>query len=527
MQKLSQLTQELVSQYQNWHESLQPKEDQVNINVDEVISQVASFYEKMRGVIDWREEHLLRKTAIERILKRRLFLKKKNGENIAEPLVSELIRGGHFPNNTIPELKIAEVQKLINKYISLLNNAPSPTREKMKIQLYDWLLGVAACEVEEILAPPIKEQALLEFMLESLKERVKVKLPEEEKNTQLYIAIQRALFKLDPAIISYHLLKKWYLEWSNLPQEKLAELSKNIYLIWEKIEKELKHPFSEKFYKLAEQHDTPYLILGDILSQNPKEALSNLESPETLEVKIKQAYKERLNKVKAKMGRAALYSTISIFLTKMIVAIAIEVPFDKYVTQQFSLFVLALSVLIPPLLMFLLVLSIRPPSKRNEGLVIMEIMKIVYQKEKQDVYEVKLALPRGFILNSIIGLLYLLSFVASFGLIIWGLQYLNFSFISIVIFLIFFSLISFAGVKIRQRAKELVIEKEKETFLRTFFDLFSLPIIQVGRWLSTQWARYNAVAVLFNSLLDMPFQVFVEFLEQWRSFLKEKKEKIY
>lgn len=88
-------------------------------------------------------------------------------------------------------------------------------------------------------------------------------------------------------------------------------------------------------------------------------------------------------------------------------------------------------------------------------------------------------------------------------------------------------MISFAGVKIRQRAKELMVEKEKETFLQSIIDLFSLPIIQVGRWLSNQWAKYNAVAVLFNSLLDMPFQFFVEFLEQWRSFLKEKKEKIH
>ncbi len=70
-------------------------------------------------------------------------------------------------------------------------------------------------------------------------------------------------------------------------------------------------------------------------------------------------------------------------------------------------------------------------------------------------------------------------------------------------------------------------EKEKETFLRSLIDLFSLPIIQVGRWLSNQWDRYNAVTILFNSLLDMPFQLFVEFLEEWRSFLREKREKIH
>ena len=56
-------------QYQHWHESIQAK-GEATIAVDEVAAKVASFYEKIRGVVDWREEHLLRKTAIERILKR-------------------------------------------------------------------------------------------------------------------------------------------------------------------------------------------------------------------------------------------------------------------------------------------------------------------------------------------------------------------------------------------------------------------------------------------------------------------------
>lgn len=226
------------------------------------------------------------------------------------------------------------------------------------------------------------------------------------------------------------------------------------------------------------------------------------------------------------MGRAAVYSTISILITKMVIAIAVEVPFDKYI-NQFNYSTLGLNILIPPLLMLFLVLSIRPPSKRNEGLVIMEVMKIAYTRERRDIYEIKPSPKRGFVLNLFIGVFYLSSFVISYGLIVWALQKINFSFVSILIFLMFFSLISFAGVKIRQRAKELVVEKDKETFLHSFVDLFSLPIIQVGKWLSSQWAKYNALAVLFNSLLDMPFQVFVEFLEQWRSFLKEKKEKIH
>lgn len=536
MQELTQSTQRLINRYKEWSQSLQAKEETSTISVDEVASRVASFYEKMRGVIDWREEHLLRKTAVERILKRRLFLKKNlnKDEKIAEPFIHELIRGGHFPNETIPESKIEEVQRLIDKYSFILENSPAQKKEKSKIYLYDWLFGIAACEIEATLAPSLKESALIEFMMEVMEESVQIKerlgvksLTKEETDTQLYIAIQRALFKLDEPTISYNLIKRWYPDWTNLPHPTLIEISSNIYRIWKKIGESLKHPFSEKFYAVCERYDTSYLILGDIVGQNPAQAHEIVQSPESLEGKIREAYGLRLKKVRLKMSRAAVYSTISIFISKVLIAIAIEVPFDKYVTQQFDYLTAALSVAAPPILMFFLVLSIRPPSKHNEDLVIMEVMKIVYGKEKRDVYDIKPSPRRGFILNSFMAIFYLASFVASYGAIVWGLQQLNFSTPSIIIFLIFVSMISFAGVKIRQRAKELMVEKEKETFLQSIIDLFSLPIIQVGRWLSNQWAKYNAVAVLFNSLLDMPFQFFVEFLEQWRSFLKEKKEKIH
>lgn len=527
MPELSEPTQRLIKAYQEWYLGLQKKEGST-ISVDTIASKVASFYEKMRGVVDWREEHLFRRTAIERVLKRRLFLK-KSGEAVAEPFIQELIRGGHFPNETIPESKIPEIQRIIDKYVFISENSPAAAKEKAKMNLSTWLVAIAACEIEDLLVPSLREEAMITLMMETMRGRIVLKtnaLPDEEKDIQLYIAVQRALFKFEPAMIAYRIIRKWFSDWPNLSQEKLVQIAQNIQIIWEKIEKEMRHPLAEKFYAVCEQYDTPYLILGDVAGQEPERNEEILQRPEVLESRVKGAYNVRLKKVKARMRRAAFYSTLSIFLTKMLLAFVVEIPLDKF-TAEFSYLNLGLNILIPPLLMFFLVLSIRPPSRSNEGLVVMETMKIVYSKEIKDTYEIRAPRRRGFVLSFFIVLFYLASFVVSYGFIIWGLHKLNFSPVSIFIFLMFVSLISFAGVKIRQRAKELVVEREKETIFHTFLDLFSLPIIQVGRWLSSQWTKYNAVAVLFNSLLDMPFQVFVEFLEQWRLFLREKKEKIH
>lgn len=521
MAQVSEQTQKLIQQYRAWYQSLQPKEGVATIHVDEVASKVAAFYEKIRGIIDWKEEHLLKRRAIERVLKRRLFsqLDLTNGNitqgSIAEPLVLELIRGGHFPNDKIEETKIQEVQKAIDKYFFALKGA--------KLQLYTWLSGIAACEIEEILSPALKERALINYMFEMMRERIRLNegilkvggITEQEKNVQVYIAVQRALFKLDAPVISYELLKHYYPDWTE----------QNIYSIKEKVEKDLNHPLADKFYQICEKYDTPYLLLGDVLAKNPQEEISN---PEKLESLITEAYNKRVKTLKSRLGRAAFYATLSIFLTNVVSLWLIEVPFNKWVTGYFfNFFAMGVDVFFPTLLMFVLVVTIRPPKKENLAGVLMEVMKIVYEKERKDVYEIKTFPKRSLILEAIVKFFYFLGFCVILGLIIFGLYKVNFPPLSYLIFIVFLSLIAFAGAKIRQRGKELQVVEEKETFFHFFIDPFAVPVVQLGKWLTLKWKKYNIIAVFFSALIDMPFTIFVEFLEQWRYFLKEKKEEIH
>ena len=307
MPEFSEQTQKLIQRHRAWYESLQIKEGASFLHVDEVASKVAAFYEKLRGIIEWKEEHLLRRAAIERMLKRRVFLM-EDGEDIAGPLVLELIRGGHFPNDSIEERKVMIIQRLIQKYVFIIKNSP-PSDEKLRIQLFGWILGIAACEVENVLSPRQKEIALIDFMTDLMTERIKIKegvlvvggISEEEKKKQIFIAVQRALFKLDPSIISYHLLRFYYPKWEALPQEQFEQVAHDIYSIQEKIEKDLKHRLAENIYKIFERYDTSYLILGDILSQDPAGPQEKLSQPEKLEYLVTEAYNKRLKSSKEKL----------------------------------------------------------------------------------------------------------------------------------------------------------------------------------------------------------------------------------
>jgi hypothetical protein len=535
MPTISQQTQNLIEQYKAWHLSLQKKDNVPTIHVDEVASQVAAIYEKIRGIIDWREEHLLRRGAIERILKRRLFL--RIGQKMeARPFVLELIRAGHFPNDKVEEVKIDFIQKALDKYIFIVEKSPAPKNEKNKIQLQNWLSTIAACEVEEILDPPRKERILIDFMTELMKKKITLKndLSEEEKNTQIYIAVQKALFKLDAPIITYHLLKKQFNDWVSLGESEsgvgpLEEITKNIYSLWQNLEKKISSPLAEKFYRICERYDTPYLILGDILSQDPLNAETKLNNPEAVESDIKNFYQIRLKQQKSRVSRAALYSTLSIFATKILIAFVLEylIIDISILHQPPSWQTLGINIAIPPFLMLVMILSIRPPRKGNLEKVVMETMKIAYEKEQKDFYLIKSSIKQNSVMKGIIFILYLITFLFSFWLFWILLGEINFSWPSKIVFVIFLSLITFAGTKIKERAKELSVEEEKGGFFGFIIDWFSLPFIQVGKWLSGQWTKYNTVLVFLTTLVDLPFQVLIEFLEQWRYFVKEKKEEIH
>ena len=532
--KLSKPTQRLIDQYHEWYWLSQPKEGVVTIHVDEVASKVAAFYERIREIVDWKEEHLMRRMAIERILKRRLFI--NTGVKKAEPFILELIRGGHFPNDRIEKTKIEDVQYIIDKYAYILENNPPPSKDKTKAQLYNKILGIAACEIEETLDPAsyLKANALIEYMETTMREKIvigeealaRVGMTEREKDIQIYIAVQRALLNLDAPIISYNFLKRQYSSWSALPPETLQKITSNIYLIWGGIEKVLSHPLGDKFYKVCERYDTPYLLLGDIISYDPGGAQEKISDPGILEKLIEEAYNKRLGTLRTRSRRAAFYSTLSIFLSNVAVLYAIEVPFAKYVIGQFNKTAMIIDVLGPTFLMFLLVTTIRLPRKENLKLVIEEVKKNAYGEGK-DVFEVELYPRRSFVFRLMFGLLYFSIFCLCFGAMTWGLYRINYPPLSYLIMYIFTSLIAFAGVKIRQRARELELSEEKETIFNLIIDPFALPLIRLGKWLMARWQKINIVAVIFNYLIEMPFLTFIELLEKWRYFLKEKKEEIH
>ncbi len=537
--ELSEQTKRLIARYAAAQKRETEKPTTPTINVDEVALRVAAFYEQIRTIVDWKEEHLMRRSAIIRKLKRKFFELEassyKGTEDVAESLILELIRGGLFPNDKIEESKIKDVQDIISKYIFILKNNPESKQGKSGMQFYNWLIEVAACEVEEALAPAIKEMALIDFMYNEMRVKIKVSdklfssglLNKDDVNTQIYIAVCQSLFKLDKPIISYNLLKNYYQGWKKADQALIYKISANIFKDWQKMENDLAHPLANKFYNICEKYDTPYLLMGDVLaSNNLSDIGQKIIDPGALESFIRSAYAKRLVTLKSRISRAAIYSTVSIFITKVLSLVLLEVLIEEALGGKINMAVLAGDVLIPTGLMFAMVSLIKRPSKKNINIVVVETMKIAYKNENADIYEIKMKKKRGATINAILAFAYVFCTFITFGAIYMFFSSLGFPVTSIVIDIVFIALILFAGTAVQKRAQELTMEDEKEGFLGFVSDMFFLPMQGLGKWMSTKWKKYNAFAAIFNAIIDTPFSVLVEFIEKWRHFIKEQKEEI-
>jgi len=538
---LSSNIQELIKGYKNYKESLEPQEKVPVIHVDEIASKVASAYETVIRVINWKEEQLVRRTAIERKLKRRLITEISgmklanniNSEKAAEALVLESIRGGHLPNDQIPQNKIGVVQKILDKYIYILKRDLSSKNRKNRVQFYNWTLEIAACEIEETLAPPIRENTLISSMATLMENRIQMNpldiINDEDKRIQIFIAVHRTLFHLDDPIISYRLLKYRHSNWNDASPETIEKIANNITEIRKDLDKDLHHPLSGKFFKICERYDTLWLLLKDILDSLIKkegDIKEKLNDQKALKNILREAYDKRLKTLRRRLIKMAIFSTLSILIANSVSLFLVEVPLAKWLYGHFNPKAMAADIIAPTILMLFLTITTKKPPKNNLAVITEEIGKIVYSKKRNDIYEIKSSKGINYIFNFFITLFYLVAIVISLGAIIWALRFFGLPPTSIFINTMIVAVIIFSGLVIRQRAKEITVD-EKSTVWEFVLDVLSIPVAKLGQWLSSKWKKYNVVSVFVTALIDMPFLAFINFIESWSSFLKEKKAEIH
>jgi hypothetical protein len=515
------------------------------IEVDELASKLAKLYEKVRRIIDWKEENLVRRTAIERILKRTLLSELSGiGSNsldpdkITEPLIMEMIRSGYFSKGRVSKNKIPLAKESLAKYIYILNQAPVTQKMtglniKEKVNFYNWILEIAACEIEEILEPAFKENALMTFMTSTLYERLKIKpkgvMTDEEILVQTYIAVHRSLFSLDAPIITYNLIKYYYPRWFENNQDFISEFTQNIEQIKQRLEVDLEDSRGKEFFKICDRYDAAFLIIGDVMKEiedEPEQIETKLSNKSSLFELIEQVYTRRLSTLKQRLYRSAVYSTLSIFVAGIVSFIIFEGPIAEWLGNGFSWFALVIDLGIPSALMFLLVITIKGPGSDNLARVKAEIQKIVYQLDEQEVYEINFEKKSNWLIQAFFSLLSLIGGVVGAYAVYMIFKIANVPWTSIYIDTINVAMVVFAAMVIRHKAQELAIQ-DSGGVLTMMLDFFYLPLAKLGQWFSEKWKEYNIVSVFFSALIDAPFSMVVSLIEDWRAFLRDRRSEIH
>jgi len=534
--QLTEATKKLISLYREQPDKDYNKTDGAKIKVHDVTSTMAFLYEKVRNAVDYQEEYLLRKNAIVRILKRRLATEKSEFD-VAKFLISELIRAKYLPNNTIPESRIADIEEIVEKYtllfnkISLNKKTDEKKREGEKEKIFDWIIGIASCEIEEKLVPRTCENAFLRYATEIVNQKTILankKISSEEKEVLSFIAVLRSLTKSDLDLIRYQLFKLQHSEWYVAPSEELIKrLAENIHSIISETEKQINHPLGDVYLRYVKGKVAYFTILWEIVEKNKDNPERIFAHHLYLEDAIKESCSRKYKEAAVKLKRSAVRSILYILITKMTLALILELPFDKYIIGEVDYFALGINIIFPPFLMFLVAFNIKIPSKKNTEKIVVGIKEMVYGKSTGSLYQIKIILKRNSFFNKLFRVFYALVFLISFGLIIFVLDKLSFNIIGIVLFLFFLSVVSFFGIRISQITRDLVVIEKKEGIKSFLADLFSLPIIQMGRWLSTELGKINVFVFIFDFIIEAPFKTFVEIFEDWIGFMKEEKEKIY
>jgi len=513
------------------------KDEGDRIKVHSVIGAAAFVYEKVRNAIDYNEEHLIRKNAINRILRRKLLLEKvilenylldkHHHDNISEQLLQELIRAKYVEND-IPVTMIEVIDKIIQKY-NLLINTIKENEGNIDKKVFRSLLQMAAVEIEQTLIPPKKEAALARAMFSAFNPRIKLmtrSVDEKEKELQLYINCYRALFKWDESMLEYLMMNLYYPKWKNADTDLIKKIANNFDKVNKEFQKHLHHPWKKQIYRILNKKAIVFWIMNDIYDKNEKDIDDIIANPDELESAIKKACQKRYKEVRVKLRRGVVRSIIYVFFTKMILALLLELPMDLYLSGFINYTTLTINILFPPLIMLVVAMMIRMPRKENTKKIIEIISSIIGTGTVKKDYELERPKHRGSVVGFIFNSIYALTFIFSIFVIFWILENFNFNIFSSLIFVLFLTLVSFFGIRIRRPVNELLAVEKKDNILSAIIDFFSLPFVSMGRFMSEKFSKINFIAFLLDFIIEAPFKLLIEIFEDLFGFLREKKNDV-
>lgn len=498
--------------------------DDSYVKVNDLAKKAGVFYEKIRYLIDYKEDHTIRRNAIQRILKRNLFFK-TGGEKVAPILIQELVRGGYLESDSFLENRISNIQNIIDRFLSLGNlsgyaNGGDPSANKA-------IISLAASEIEIYLFGDKNEDLVLFSFYETVKDRIKTSTASSsEIDTQIYIACLRSLLKADDQTIAYRLWLKFLPQWIDLKDiSEVQNIAKSLTVILYRIKTGIKDDLSWKIARKLKNYSIYFNVIKEITARYGADSERVLNNKSFFEKEAKNILDSRYKKENARIQKSALRAILYILFTKTVLAFALELPYDIAMLGKVYYPALVVNVIFHPFLLFLITYTIKPLGAKNTDLIISGLNSVICG-EDSSIINIRNKKSKNF-LYFIFLLLYGFIFLISFGVVIFILNRLHFNIMSITLFTFFLTLVTYFGLRIRFTSKNWAVTSTKERTFHLLGNILIMPIVEVGRWLSHKFDSVNILVFVMDFIIETPFKVLLSVFDSFLSFLKDKKEEMY
>jgi hypothetical protein len=82
------------------------------------------------------------------------------------------------------------------------------------------------------------------------------------------------------------------------------------------------------------------------------------------------------------------------------------------------------------------------------------------------------------------------------------------------------------GYRVRFTASELNVTGDSESLLGHLITNLSLPLLDLGVWLSDKFARFNFLIVFLDFLIEAPLKNIIGVADEWTTFVRERREEV-
>lgn len=508
---------ELLVRNLNTAESTPLHTDGDKIHVSGVAGALYFAYEQLRNIAEYTEQHLILRATIERFLKRHMQFT-DHPRKLGYELVEELTQERYLSNNSIAQGTVALIDDYIEYYIKLQLTLHSGMHHIAREESVRWTIQAASVTVEQLLNPSPKTEAFINFAYQHCLRAIDPAdfptIGHEDFDVAIYCAVHRALIKSDLATT-----RAYFIAADPARSRTVDEFIR----VNRQLDKLFDSPQVIRLSRLISRNGAPLRIIREVTAQASDSAML-IQQPAKLSAHIGAVADEQYQKTHSRLVKSIVRTLVFVFITKALIGLLVEIPYDIWQHGMVLVTPLLVNMVFPPLYMATAMWAVKKPDEANTAALRKQVEHILYTSSDNPV---RYRIPRRDIsggLRFAFRIVYTLAYAASFGLAIWLLMLLDFSWVHVGVFFLFFSAVSFFRFRLIQASRELDVNDRRESVFAIIGDFFYTPFIKLGEWLSARYRRINVVTAILDLLIEMPLKTTLRILQEWVRFMRDKRE---